>query len=215
MPVMPQNSSSPARLVVSDLAAQRGGRLIFRGLSFAADPGDAITVTGPNGSGKSTLLRILAGLAQPKTGTVIRTPCENSAMRFAGHKDGLKGGLTVEENLAFWAAIYATPANDVKRAIDSFELSNVQNMPVDLLSAGWRRRVGLGRLALGNAPIWILDEPYTALDAENTNRIDGIFSNHLAGGGIIILATHQDPGFLASQNIVMNTYEVSAQEVVW
>ncbi|MFL2770899.1 MAG: heme ABC exporter ATP-binding protein CcmA [Rhodospirillaceae bacterium] len=212
---MLKNTSSPPSLVVSDLAAQRGGRLIFRGLSFSAGPGDAITITGPNGSGKSTLLRILAGLALPETGTVIRTPCEKSAMRFSGHRDGLKSGLTVEENLAFWAAIYAAPENDVKGAIDSFELSTVRNMPVDLLSAGWRRRAGLSRLALGNAPVWILDEPYTTLDTGNVARVDGIFSNHIAKGGIIILATHQEPGFFASQNITMTTYEARAQEVLW
>ena len=215
VPAMPNRSSPNPSLTVTDLAAQRGGRLVFRGLSFTARAGEAITILGPNGSGKSTLLRVLAGLAQPELGSLNRTPPDSEALRFAGHRDGLKSGLSVAENLSFWAALYGTSEQSVADAVDQFDLSSVDDMPVDVLSAGWRRRAGLARLALGNAPLWILDEPYTALDKENIARIDTILSGHVAQGGIVVLATHQTPGFECSQVIDMAAYEAPAEAVLW
>jgi len=219
VPPMPSSDRQEPKVIVTDLAAQRGGRLIFRGLSFTAEAGEAVMVAGPNGSGKSTLLRLLAGLAQPDAGSLTRLPSENDGLRFAGHRDGLKSGLTVEENLSFWSAIYNAPERSVTAAIDRFALSRVSDMPVDVLSAGWRRRAGLARLILGSAPLWILDEPYTALDKDNVSRIDGILSEHIANGGIVILATHQSPGFETSQTVDMATYEATyealADEVPW
>ncbi len=203
------------RLSVDALAARRGGRLIFRGLTFSAAGGQAIVIAGPNGSGKSTLLRLLIGLARPDAGTVERDPGEPEHLRFVSHLDGLKGALTVSENLTFWAAVYGTSIGSVDAAMDSLALSPMADMPVDMLSAGWRRRVGLARLAIGYAPLWILDEPYTALDADNVTRIDGLMEDHVNQGGLVVLATHQPPPFTPALTIDMATYTAPAEAVMW
>lgn len=215
VPTMSDGSFPEAHLSVQNLAARRGGRLVFHRLSFTASAGDAVTVVGPNGSGKSTLLRVLAGLMHPDSGSLVRTPDENEDLRFAGHREGLKSGLTVVENLTFWCRIYGAPPEHVDAALDRFNLISVADMPVDVLSAGWRRRAGLARLALGEAPLWILDEPYTALDAANVRRMDGLLEDHLSNGGIVVLATHQAPGFTAPHVIEMADYEAPLEEVPW
>lgn len=205
-------TQSPVTLSVSDLSARRGGRTIFEGLSFDLQNGQSMAVVGPNGSGKSTLLRILAGLLQSETGTIQIDPDDRRAICFAGHRDGLKGALTVHENLRFWANLYGAAENAVENAISRMALEAVLDMPADMLSAGWRRRAGLARLALGTALIWILDEPYTALDTENVVRIDSLLSAHVENGGIVLLATHQAPGFTPTQRVDMADYRAKVPE---
>ena len=171
-----------------------------------------MTVVGPNGSGKSTLLRILAGLLRSETGDVTLHPDDGYTVCFAGHRDGLKGALTVRENLVFWSKVYAARAGAVDRAIDRMALDAVIDMPADMLSAGWRRRAGLARLALDTAALWILDEPYTALDKENLGRIDDLLTSHVDAGGLVILATHQAPNFTPTQKIDMAEYPAKRPE---
>lgn len=205
----------PTALNVSGLSARRGGRTIFEGLSLSLTDGHALVVTGPNGSGKSTLLRVLAGLLRSEAGTVVIDPEDDSDICYAGHRDGLKGSLTVQENLAFWAKLYGADLGAVDVAINRMALETVLDMPADMLSAGWRRRAGLSRLALGTSSIWILDEPYTALDAENVIRIDSLLSEHVAAGGIVVLATHQAPGFNPTHQINMADYPAETSEMDW
>ncbi|NKB42774.1 MAG: heme ABC exporter ATP-binding protein CcmA [Alphaproteobacteria bacterium] len=212
---MSESKQPSTHLDVSGLSARRGGRTIFEGLSFSLINGTSLMVTGPNGSGKSTLLRILAGLLRSEAGTITLTPEDGAEICYAGHRDGLKGGLTVEENLGFWAKLYGANQEAVEQAIDRMALETVLDMPADMLSAGWRRRAGLARLALGTAPIWVLDEPYTALDAENVVRIDGVLNDHVNAGGIVVLATHQAPGFTPSNQINMANYPAKTSEVDW
>ena len=203
------------RVSVDALAAQRGGRLIFRELTFSATGGQAIVIAGPNGSGKSTLLRLLTGLARPEAGTIKRDPGDPEHLCLVSHLDGLKGALTVIENLTFWAAIYGAPKESVGGAMERLALSPMADMPVDMLSAGWRRRVGLARLILGDAPLWILDEPYTALDTDNVARIDGLMEDHIGRGGLVVLATHQAPRFTPTLTIDMAAYTAPAEVVEW
>ena len=214
-PAPSPSNTSTVRLSVDALAAQRGGRLIFRGLTFSATGGQAIVIAGPNGSGKSTLLRLLTGLARPEAGTIERDPGEPEHLRIVSHLDGLKGALTVLENLAFWAGIYSAPEESVDGAMDRLALSPMTDMPVDMLSAGWRRRVGLARLIIGNAPLWILDEPYTALDTDNVARVDGLMEDHVSQGGLVVLATHQAPRFTPALTIDMAAYAAPAEVVEW
>lgn len=171
-----------------------------------------MTVVGPNGSGKSTLLRILAGLLRSETGDVTLHPADGHTVCFAGHRDGLKGALSVRENLVFWSKIYAASDGAVDQAIDRMALDAVIDMPADMLSAGWRRRAGLARLALDTATLWILDEPYTALDKENLGRIDELLTSHVEAGGLVILATHQAPNFTPTQQIDMAEYPAKRPE---
>ena len=209
---MSNQTQSSVTLTVSNLSARRGGRTIFEGLSFELQNGQSMAVVGPNGSGKSTLLRVLAGLLRSETGTVQINSYNTQEICFSGHRDGLKGALTVHENLTFWANLYSAAENAVETAISLMALEAVLDMPADMLSAGWRRRAGLARLALGTASIWMLDEPYTALDTENITRIDNLLSAHVENGGIALLATHKAPGFTPTQRIDMTNYRAKAPE---
>lgn len=212
VPPMSVNSRPIVTLEVRDLSARRGGRTIFEGLSFSLKNSQSMTVVGSNGSGKSTLLRILAGLLRAETGAVLLQPDDGSTVCFAGHRDGLKGALTVRENLAFWSKVYAADAGAVDSAIDRMALEAVIDMPADMLSAGWRRRAGLARLALDTAAIWIVDEPYTALDTENVERIDDLLATHVASGGVVIMATHQSPSFAPTRRLDMTAYPAKRPE---
>lgn len=201
----PQPPSS--HLKAQGLSVWRGGRLIFKGLNIELKAGDSLVVTGPNGSGKSTLLRILAGLLRPETGTVRTNTEDGTFARYSGHKDGLKGALTVRENLGFWARMYGSPDSETGGVLDQLDLHKVADMPTDILSAGWKRRVGLARLLLGSAPLWILDEPYTSLDAENIARLNAVLTAHRRSGGLIVMATHQSTDFTPTQRLNMMDYQ--------
>jgi heme exporter protein A len=216
--LMTGEANSSATVTARDLAARRGDRLVFEGLNLSAGPGEAITVTGPNGSGKSTLLRIIVGLLPSFKGTCQISPNSPGTACFAGHLDGLKSSLTVDENLTFWAGLYGGARVAVDAAIDRLALNSVADMPADMLSAGWRRRAGLARLLISRSPLWVLDEPFTALDSENVARLDSVLEDHCAGGGIVILATHQTSSFSAQHSLDMRSYTPAAPliaEAAW
>ncbi len=183
------------RLSANDLAAVRGGREVFAGLSFAVSAGDLLAVTGPNGAGKSTLLRLIAGLIQPAAGEVTMAPASEqkigSRVHYVGHLDGLKAGLTLRRNLQFWADLWGEPGT-VDDALAAVDLEGLAELPVAVLSAGQRRRAALARLRLAERPVWLLDEPATALDAAAEARLGRLIGGHVATGGIVIAATHLD-----------------------
>ena len=183
------------------LAARRGHATLFANLEFAVPPGTALVVTGPNGSGKTTLLRILAGLTAPVEGTVrwrgrdVR-PFDAGVRRdvaFNGHLPALKDELTPEENLRAWLALgdRSPSLQVVGDALDAVALSRQRRLPVRVLSQGQRRRIGLARLRLVQRPLWILDEPLTALDADGVAAIGALLDAHLAAGGLCVAASHQ------------------------
>jgi heme exporter protein A len=185
------------RLSAWDLTIERGGRRVFAGLSFAADQGVGLIVTGPNGSGKSTLLRALCGFLPLEAGGFAleggdaeRTVGEQA--HYLGHADGVKGALTAGENLAFAAAMLGGPSSrDAQAAaLARVGLAHVIDFPARLLSAGQRRRVALARLLIADRPLWLLDEPATALDAAAQVALAAMMRERLRGGGIIIAATH-------------------------
>jgi heme exporter protein A len=178
------------RLTASALTAVRGGRMVFAGLSFALADGEALAVTGPNGSGKSTLLRLLAGLLKPAAGTIAIDPAgEDSALHYLGHLDGLKTTLTVRQNLAFWRALWNGGA--IEPAMARFGLAALGDIHVGALSAGQKRRVALARLLIAPRPLWLLDEPATALDASAEAALGSVVAEHLASGGMAVVATHR------------------------
>ena len=176
-------------LRVSDLVVARGGVAILDGVTFTLRRGQALLLRGPNGAGKTTLLRTIAGLQPPLSG-ILSAPAESVA--YAGHADGTKATLTVAENLSFWAAIYG--AARIGPALDAFDLAPLARRPARDLSAGQRRRLGLARLLLTGRPLWVLDEPTVSLDAASTRRFAGAVEDHLAAGGIALIATHVDLG---------------------
>ncbi len=188
------------RLSASRLTVERGGRIVFSNLSFGLDAGGSLTVTGPNGAGKSTLLRALAGLLPIAEGTISCTPLSGGTLaeqaHYIGHVDALKGPLTVAENLEFLAAMLDAGHGHlpVETALAELGLSHAANLPVTYLSAGQKRRAALAKLVVVKRPLWLLDEPLTALDAAAKARMAKIMAAHLAQGGMIVAASHAKLG---------------------
>jgi heme exporter protein A len=176
----------------------RGERCLVRGLDFALAAGQLALVIGPNGAGKTSLLRILAGLAPTASGILTwnavplrrLAPEQRADIGYGGHLDGLKKDLTVAENLAFWASLrgHQRGFDDLLAELD---LDAVAGKQVRFLSAGQRRRAGLAALRVGGARLWILDEPMTNLDSAGRSLVARWLFEHLEGGGIAVVATHQ------------------------
>jgi heme exporter protein A len=195
---------APTLLHVADLACRRGGRPVFDRLSFALAAGELLALTGRNGSGKTTLLRALALLVRPEAGTILWQGADvqddpetwRGRVAWLGHLDGLKGDLTVGENLLGAERLLGRPAADdrVDHALAAFDLTSLARRPVRTLSAGQRRRTALARVMLTQAPLWLLDEPLNALDASAQQAFRTVLQRHLAQGGLAIAATHADLG---------------------
>jgi heme exporter protein A len=188
------------RLVAENLAGERGGEPVFADVSFALGPGDSLVVTGPNGAGKSTLLRVICGLLPPASGAVRvegggeEQPTVASACHYLGHQNGMKAALTVSENLAFWRDFCGEARLTPAAALDAVGLGGLGDLPFGYLSTGQRRRAAIARLLVSHRPIWLLDEPTAGLDAASEARFSALMDAHLAGGGIIVVATHQALG---------------------
>lgn len=197
-------------LEAADLRCERGGRVLFERLSFRLAAGEFLRVSGANGSGKTSLLRVLCGLLTPSRGSVRWKGEPVAALReeyarqlvYLGHAPAVKGDLTAEENLSIACTLagVAVSRDAVKSALARFALPD--DVPVRRLSQGQRRRAALARLALSGAvPLWLLDEPFAALDAEGIERLGALLSGHAEKGGAIVFTTHQDPGFAATRTL--------------
>ena len=195
-------SQSLALLSAADLECRRGRRRLFRDLSFVIEPGRALLVAGRNGSGKTTLLRTLCGLTRPERGVISwrgrpigsQLDLYNAELVFLGHASALKDDLTAEENLvASMALSVRIGAGDARRALAEAGLESCARLPAKLLSQGQRRRVALARLGLSRArPLWILDEPFVALDTEAADDLRRLLAAHLKSGGSLVFTTHQE-----------------------
>ncbi len=182
-------------LTAEGLAVIRGERLVFRDLGFALGAGQAMLLVGPNGSGKSTLLRVLAGLVRPIAGRLMWNEedaftdlaAHATRVAYVGHHDAVKPGLTAAENLRFAARLVG---GSVAAALDSMVLTDLADLPARMLSAGQKRRLALSRLALTDAPLWLLDEPTLGLDTASIARFGTLLAAHRARGGMVAAATH-------------------------
>ena len=191
-------------LEVRNLTCQRGERELFTDLSFSVSAGQVLQVHGPNGGGKTTLLRVLAGLTLPVEGRVLWSGQEvtRGARReretyarvlcFIGHANGVKSELTPIENLRVWQALYEEPDEArLDEALREVGLAGLEDVLSGTLSAGQRRRVALARLLVTDARLWLLDEPFTALDKSAINWVEDRIGAHVAGGGLVIFTSHQ------------------------
>ena len=188
------------RLEARALACSRGSARLFRDVSFEAAAGEWVALRGPNGSGKTTLLRCVAGLAHADAGETLWNGASiareregfHAALLYAGHLAGIKDDLTAEENLHAALSLrgVAATAAAARAALDQVGLGPRRRIPARKLSAGQRRRIGLARLAIDPAPLWLLDEPLTALDDEGQALFERMLAAHLAGGGLAVISTH-------------------------
>jgi heme exporter protein A len=183
------------RLRGSDLACVRGGREVFRGLAFTVEAGEALVVTGPNGAGKSSLLRMVAGLVRPQQGQLELEGGDVELTRgehvhYLGHQDALKPSLSVRENLGFWAALLGRDGTKSDVALAAVGLGELAQLPAVYLSAGQRRRLAVARLIAVERSIWLLDEPTSTLDAAAQAMLADLMRAHLAGHGLILVASH-------------------------
>lgn len=176
-------------LAVDDLSLERGGRQLFQDLSFAVHPGHLLQVEGPNGAGKTSLLRIIAGLSRYGfRGRVTR----RAPPLFLGHHPAVKGLLTPRENLAWHVSGEAQYSEaQITDALDRVGLYGYEDVPSHTLSAGQHRRVNLARLYLSTSPLWLLDEPFTAIDKGGVLELQGLLVQHVERGGAVVMTSHQ------------------------
>jgi heme exporter protein A len=205
------------RLIAENLTLERGGRRLFAGLSFEAGAGEALVVTGPNGAGKSSLLRGLSGFLAFAGGRVrLDGGATESSLQeqthYLGHADALKAALTAAENLSFWAQMLGGAADRVAPALARLGLPHVADFPVRALSAGQKRRVALARLLVAPRPLWLLDEPTTALDLAAQSLFADVMRAHLATGGVVIAATHAPLGLDGAKSVRLEGARVGAGE---
>lgn len=204
VPMTPPATASLPALVAVDLACRRGNRLLFKGVNFSLEAGRVIWLRGRNGRGKTSLLRLAAGLSIPEAGSIrwrgvpVRQAADMARrMVYVAHASALKDDLTVTESLQFLAQLQgrASDIESLHQALDQVGMASRRDAPVRTLSQGQRRRATLARLALDHeASVWILDEPYDALDTEGVERINALLHSHLARGGSVLLTSHQDAG---------------------
>lgn len=188
-----------AVIEAKQLTSVRAGRTLFSQLSLQLHAGEILHVEGPNGAGKSTLLRIIAGLLDPQSGRVSLFGQDQwddpeqwqRQLLFIGHKAAVKAELTALENLHYQALLDGADQIDAWQLLETVGLLGLEDVPAQQLSAGQQRRIALARLWYGQATLWILDEPFTALDSHGIALLHERFSQHLEQGGVIILTSHQ------------------------
>jgi len=206
-------------LDVKNLYCERDERVLFENLSFSISKGEVLQIEGQNGSGKTTLLRILSGLSDAFTGQLYwqQQPIDEvledffQSLLYVGHLAGVKAALTAEENLA-WMMKLAPHLNKLSlaQALEKVGLFGFEDVPCYTLSAGQQRRVGLARLYLSSAPLWILDEPFTALDKQGVAEKEALIAQHVHNGGMVILTTHHN---LAIPNKTVRRINLDTGEV--
>ena len=185
-----------------NISCERDDRILFSGLNFDLAAGEVMRIHGPNGSGKTTLLRVLTTLARDFNGALFwgESPMDEvrsqflAEMAFIGHDSGIQGQLTPLENLSWYCHLAGLPSQpaEIEQAIATIGLRGYGDVPCAQLSAGQKRRVALSRLILLKTPLWILDEPFTAIDAKGVLALEQLIQAHVQQAGSVILTTHQE-----------------------
>jgi heme exporter protein A len=199
--ISPTSNKTSLALEARELTCLRGERTLFSGLDLSISAGQCLHVRGENGVGKTSLLRILTGLSRPEFGEVlwanqsiaIDPLAYHRELLFLGHRDALKEDLSAVENLMMYAALDAVslPYEKALASLWRFGLRGRENLPVHCLSAGQKRRLLMARMLTRQAKLWILDEPFNALDFQAVNELQDLIAEHLAGDGLVVLTSHQ------------------------
>lgn len=184
------------QLRVEGLSIARGGRLLFEGLSFAAEAGSYVELRGANGAGKTSLLRAIAGFLRPRAGRIVFAGMEEPVLglHFVGHQNALKGAASALDHVGYWAGLFGGATGD---ALERVGLSAQADLPARVLSQGQGRRLALARLLVARRPIWLLDEPAAALDANGRAMLAGLLETHCGQGGLVLAAVHEPLGPVA------------------
>ena len=216
------------RLKLNELACERDERVLFSKLTVDYGPGDIVQVAGVNGAGKTTLLRIICGLSSNFNGSIAwgedsnRSYAFRSSLLYLGHAPGLNTSLTPMENL-FWYfglnGLKSSPApaldkkaftRQLKQALAETGMGGYEHVPCRMLSAGQQRRVALARIYCSAAPLWVLDEPFTAIDKDGVVALQKRFAEHAASGGLILLTSHQALELDNLQTLDLSAYRGAA-----
>ena len=192
------------KLILDNLACERGGRMLFFELDLELAAGQGLLLQGPNGAGKTSLLKTIAGLIAPAAGEIrleggARGASVGEQCHLIGHLSGVKRALTVVENAQFWARYLGGGA--VEQALERFSLAELGDLAAGLLSAGQARRLALARLLLADRPLWLLDEPAESLDAASRALLADLIGGHLEAGGLVVTATHYEFGYEFRQEL--------------
>lgn len=207
-------ASSEPRLDVRAVHLWRGEKHLLRGISFTLKRGELLQVVGPNGVGKTSLLRCTTGLLPTESGEITwrgqpLNECRDEfhhSLAYLAHTNALKSDLTAMENLRYGAALKRTiPKADLEQALTRVQIPHCADLPARALSAGQKRRLAIARILLADAPLWVLDEPITNLDAAGISLFEQCMSDHLANGGMILSAAHQ---FLLQGHSKVRTLEL-------
>lgn len=223
VPAMTVATSTTMDFAGRDLICVRGGRVVFANLDFRLGAGEALVLLGPNGSGKSSLLRVMAGLLKPYAGHLawgglpVSEDPEGHAARthYVGHHDAVKPVLSVAENLRFWARLHEPHEGKaglaVNNALTRFGLSHLAAIPGRMLSAGQKRRTNLARLLAAPSPLWLLDEPTTALDRRSIKTLEAVLAEHRANGGMVVLSTHADIDLPGAHTLYLDRFAAAEE----
>ena len=189
-------------LEVRDLECVRGDHRLFTGLNFELQGGELLRLRGSNGSGKTSLLKVVCGLLEPAEGEVLwqgenilaQRDEFNGALLYLGHLNGVKAELTGFENLRMSSTLRGKPVMDgqIYDALEQIGLGGREDLPTQVLSQGQKRRVALARLLLSDAELWVLDEPFTALDVDAVDMLGKLIESHLQKGRMVVYTTHQE-----------------------
>jgi len=217
------NTESPNSLALKALAFERDDRLLFSDVSVSLKSGDILQVEGPNGCGKTTLLRMITTALSPTSGQLFWQGQDVSRARqdylqnllFLGHLPGLKQSLSPEENLVWWRRLNSNSCSfSNNEVLASIGLKGYEDVPCFNLSAGQQRRAALARLLITQAPVWVLDEPFTAIDKQGVGELEALLIEHAARGGIIILSTHQDLDIKSIKRLSLTANQPAFREAV-
>jgi heme exporter protein A len=198
------------KLIAEKLSCVRGGAVVFSEVSFEVASGEALVLGGPNGAGKTTLIRIIAGLLEPAAGEVRLEGGQGvlplaAECHYVGHLNAVNSNLSVEENALFWTRFLADGRAGAGKALATFGLTHVRDIPAAYLSAGQKRRLGFARLLVAKRLIWLLDEPTVSLDHAAQAVLLAAMNTHVTAGGMVVAASHVDLGLATARHLQLGS----------